>query len=104
MAKEDLSSKPPAATRPPSDPEGRTERHLGEVLGASFNDLATAEALQEKYQEALNHYHEAARWDLAIPGLRRNLGLAAFFAGQPAEAIHLLSRVVAHRPADAHAL
>ena len=103
MTKEDASSKTRAATRSPSGPETKTERHLGEVLGASFNDLATAEALQEKYEEAFKHYHEAARWDLAIPGLRRNLGLAAFFAGQSAEAIRLLSKVVAQSPADAHA-
>ncbi len=103
LPKEDSLSKTSAAVRSPSGIKGKTERHLGEVLGASFNDLATAEALQEKYQEAFNHYHEAARWDLAIPGLRRNLGLAAFFAGQPAEASHLLSKVVAQSPADAHA-
>jgi tetratricopeptide (TPR) repeat protein len=100
ITKKDSSSGEHAATRSPSDPEGKTERHLAVVLGASFNDLATAEALQEKYQAAYNHYREAARWDSRIPGLRRNLGLAAYFAGQPAETIRLLSIVVAQSPGD----
>jgi Flp pilus assembly protein TadD len=72
-------------------------------LGSSLNDLATAEALQEKYDLAVKHYREAARWDSQIPGLQRNLGLAAFFVGENDEAIRLLSRVVTASPSDAHA-
>jgi tetratricopeptide (TPR) repeat protein len=91
------------ATSAPSDPKGKTERYLSVVLGTAFNDLATAEALQERYDLALQHYREAARWDSRIPGLQRNLGLAAYFAGQPAEAIRLLSKSVLETPGDAHA-
>jgi tetratricopeptide (TPR) repeat protein len=76
---------------------------LDVVLGSSLSDLATAEALQEKYDLAWKHYHEADGWDPHIPGLQRNLGLAAYFANQPAEAIRLLSKVVAESPGDAHA-
>lgn len=83
--------------------EGRAARHLEAVLGSSFNDLATAEALQEKYALAYKYYREAAIWDARIPGLQRNLGLAAFFAGQPSEAVQLLSKVVAQAPNDTHA-
>ncbi|HEX2664573.1 MAG TPA: tetratricopeptide repeat protein [Candidatus Acidoferrum sp.] len=92
-----------AVTRPPSDVKGKTEKHLDVVLGSSLSDLATAEALQEKYDLAWKHYHEADGWDPHIPGLQRNLGLAAYFANQPAEAIRLLSKVVAESPGDAHA-
>jgi tetratricopeptide (TPR) repeat protein len=91
------------ATRSPRSPEGKTEKHLEAVLGSSFNDLATAEALQGKYDQALKHYREAANFDSRIPGLQRNLGLAAFFAGQPTEAVQLLSRVLARTPDDTHA-
>jgi tetratricopeptide (TPR) repeat protein len=87
----------------PKDPAGKTEIQLRTVLGSSFNDLATAEALQEKYDLALKHYREAANWDARIPGLQRNLGLAAFFAGQPSEAIRLLSKEVVQTPGDSHA-
>jgi tetratricopeptide (TPR) repeat protein len=72
-------------------------------LGSSLNDLATAEALQEKYDLAVKHYREAAKWDAQIPGLQRNLGLAAFFVGEPDEAVRLLAKVVKAAPSDAHA-
>lgn len=96
-------TKPPGGAHPPSDPQGKEESYLAEILGASFNDLATAEALQAKYQDAFGHYHEAARWNPQIPGLQRNLGLAAYFAGQPAEAIRLLSKTISQAPGDSHA-
>ena len=80
-------TKPRGAAHPGSDPQGKEEAYLKEVLGASFNDLATAEALEAKYQDAFRHYQEATRWDPKIPGLQRNLGLAAYFAGESAEAI-----------------
>lgn len=99
----DSSSGKPEITRSPSDPEGKAERHLSVILGASLNDLATAEAFQQKYQEAFNHYREAAQWDPKIPGLQRNLGLASFFAGRPEEAIRLLYKEVTVTPGDAHA-
>ena len=102
-AKEDLSSGPRAPTRSSSDPERKIARHLEAVLGSSFNDLATAEALQEKYDLAARHYREAVRWDSTIPGLQRNLGLAAYFVGEHAEAIRLLAKVVRATPGDAHA-
>jgi len=85
------------------EPATKAEQHLQAVLGSSFNDLATAEALQEKYDLALKHYRDAASWDSHIPGLQRNLGLATFFAGQPADAVKLLSTVVTHAPSDSHA-
>jgi tetratricopeptide (TPR) repeat protein len=87
----------------PQVPAGNAEKHLRALLGSSFNDLATAEALQEKYDLAVKHYREAARWDSGIPGLQRNLGLAAFFVGEHAEAIRLLAKVIRATPGDAHA-
>jgi tetratricopeptide (TPR) repeat protein len=102
-ATEKSHTKPREATHPRPDPQGKEEAYLTEVLGASFNDLATAEALESKYGDALAHYREAAQWDPKIPGLQRNLGLAAYFAGQPAEAIRLLSNTMAQAPGDSHA-
>lgn len=103
IATEKPFTKPPGGVHSPSDPQGKEESYLAEILGASFNDLATAEALQAKYQDAFGHYHEAARWNPQIPGLQRNLGLAAYFAGQPAEAIRLLSKTISEAPGDSHA-
>jgi tetratricopeptide (TPR) repeat protein len=102
-AGENASSRRRAVAHSPTDPQGEAERHLETVLGSSFNDLATAEALQEKYALAWKHYLEAKSWDANIPGLQRNLGLAAYFAGQPSEAIRLLSKIVGESPGDEHA-
>lgn len=102
-AAEKSYTKPRTAAHPRSDPQGKEEAYLAEVLGASFNDLATAEALESNYVDALGHYREAAQWDPKIPGLQRNLGLAAYFAGQPAEAIRLLSKTMVQAPSDSHA-
>jgi tetratricopeptide (TPR) repeat protein len=99
----DSPPQPRARQRSPQDPAAKSEKHLRSVLGSALNDLATAEALQEKYDLAVNHYREAARWDAQIPGLQRNLGLAAFFVGENDEAIRLLSRAVTAAPNDAHA-
>ena len=102
-ATEKSYAKPRGTAHQRSDPQGKEEAYLAAVLGASFNDLATAEALESKYGDALRHYREAAQWDPQIPGLQRNLGLAAYYAGQPAEAIRLLSKTVAQAPGDSHA-
>jgi len=102
-AEQSLPSKLRGAAHARTDLQGKEEAYLGEVLGASFNDLATAEALEQKYQQAFDHYREAARWSPKIPGLQRNLGLAAYFASKPDEAVRLLSKVVTEAPGDAQA-
>ncbi|MBZ5527353.1 MAG: tetratricopeptide repeat protein [Acidobacteriia bacterium] len=97
-----FSAAPPAA-RSLRKPAGDAEKNLREILGASFNDLATAEALEEKYGLAYRHYREAERWVPRMPGLRRNLGLAAYFSGEHAQAIRLLSIVLQQTPGDEQA-
>ena len=94
---------PHSDSKSPQDPAGKTEKQLRIILGSAFNDLATAEALEERYDLAVKHYREAAKWDAQIPVLQRNLGLAAYFVGDPDEAIRLLAKVVKAAPSDAHA-
>ena len=77
------------------------ETHLRSVLGLSFNDLATSEAVRKKYSVALGHYQEAERWDPAIPGLAKNLGLSAFRINNYPEAIRGFGRAIDEKPADA---
>jgi tetratricopeptide (TPR) repeat protein len=76
------------------------EKSLRSILGTSFNDLATSEAVRQKYQPALDHYREAERWDPDIPGLLRNSGIAAFRLQNYTEAIRTLSKVLAADPGD----
>lgn len=66
------------------------ESALGSVLGLAFNDLATADAIQKNYREALGYYQQAERWDSGLAGLEKNLGLCAFRAKDYAEAARAL--------------
>ncbi|MGA7220509.1 MAG: tetratricopeptide repeat protein [Candidatus Sulfotelmatobacter sp.] len=77
------------------------ENRLRSILGLSFNDLATSEAVRKEYLTALGHYQEAERWDPDIPGLARNLGLSAYRANNYPEAIRGLDRALAENLHDA---
>ena len=80
---------------------GKTqERRLHQILGTGYNDLGAAEARQQKYLQALIHFHEAERWKASTPGLMRNIGLAAAKVGDNVEAVRALKIVVKHDPKD----
>ncbi len=74
------------------------EEDLRLILGQSFSDLATSEAIQHNYAIALTHYQEAEHWNPTISGLSRNLGQCAFKAGNYPEAIRGLSRALEEQP------
>ena len=76
------------------------EDGLRSALALGFNDLATSEAVRKDYSAALGHYQEAERWDAKIPGLEKNLGLAAFRSSNYPEAIRGLSQALAKQPTD----
>ena len=67
------------------------EKALQSALALAFNDLATAEAIQQDYPNALSHYQQAEHWDSGMPGLEKNLGLCAFRVKNYAEAARALS-------------
>jgi tetratricopeptide (TPR) repeat protein len=77
------------------------ENRLRAILGLSFNDLATSEAVTGQFLAAHGHYQEAERWDAKIPGLAKNLGLSAFRADNFPEAIRGLSKALEENSADA---
>jgi len=77
------------------------ETRLRAVLGLSFNDLATAEAIGSQFRAALGHYQEAGQWDTSISGLQKNIGLSAFRAGDFPVAIQALSKALAADQSDA---
>jgi tetratricopeptide (TPR) repeat protein len=76
------------------------ENRLRSVLGLSFNDLATSEAVGGQYLAALGHYQEAEHWDAHITGLAKNLGLSAFRAQNYPEAIRGLEQALEAKPTD----
>lgn len=79
------------------------EKQLRAILGLGFNDLATSEAVRGEFLAAIGHYQEAERWDASIPGLYRNLGVAAFRLQNYPEAIRALAQALSVSPTDAPA-
>jgi tetratricopeptide (TPR) repeat protein len=76
------------------------EKSLRSILAISFNDLGTSEAIAKVYRSAEGHFQEAERWDPKIPGLYRNLGVAAYRLGDYPEAIRTLPLALAEKPSD----
>lgn len=74
------------------------EDDLRIVLGQSYSDLATAEAMQRNYTVALTHYQAAEHWNPTIDNLARNLGECAFRAGNYPEAIRGFSLALEQQP------
>jgi tetratricopeptide (TPR) repeat protein len=62
--------------------------------------LGLLEARQEHYSNAIAYYRRAMRLRPAMPGLRLNLGLALFKAGQNEQAIEILSPLLTAQPDD----
>ncbi len=76
------------------------EKQLRQILGASFNDLATSEAIRADYLSALGHFQEAEKWAPATPGVLRNLGVAAFRVQNYSECVRALEQVLNANPSD----
>jgi len=77
------------------------EDDLRLILGQSFSDLATSEAIRHDYATALTHYQEAERWNATIADLAKNLGQCAFRVENYPEAIRGLSSALKDEPASA---
>jgi tetratricopeptide (TPR) repeat protein len=69
------------------------EKQISSILGRAYNDLGTSEARSRDLNMAVVHFREAERWAPGTPGLMRNLGMAAFLAGNYAESARALQVV-----------
>jgi len=76
------------------------EQQMRKLLASSYNDWGTAEARQQKYSQAMVHFHEAERWNRSTPRLMRNIGLAAVKLGDDKEAARALQFAVQENPKD----
>jgi tetratricopeptide (TPR) repeat protein len=76
------------------------EKSLREILATAYNDLGTAEARQKDFVHAADHFQQAEKWDPEIPGLTRNLGLAAAKIDDHETAIRALSKQLQADPND----
>src|SRR5579859_4570022 len=76
------------------------EKRLRTILAASLFDVATSDAIRRDYPAALAHYQDAEKWDPALSGLLRSLGVAAFRAQNYQECVRALSQIVLATPSD----
>jgi tetratricopeptide (TPR) repeat protein len=71
-----------------------------EILASSYNDLGVMRAKASKFLESAEFFRQASRWKPDLPGLDRNWGFASFRAGQYAEAVPPLERVLSAHSDD----
>jgi tetratricopeptide (TPR) repeat protein len=76
------------------------EKALREILATAYNDLGTAEARQKDYVHATDHFAQAEKWNPDIPGLTRNLGLAAAKIDDHQTAVRALTKQLQADPND----
>ncbi|HVZ17074.1 MAG TPA: tetratricopeptide repeat protein, partial [Terriglobales bacterium] len=88
------ASNAPVLTEEQKTQIATAEKSLSGILGDAYNDLGTSEARRQDYATALIHFHEAKKWNPELPGLQRNIGLAAFLAGNYAEAVPVMRALV----------
>ena len=74
------------------------EEDLRIILGQSYSDLATSEAMRRDYATALTHYEAAEHWNPTIDNLYRNLGECAFRAGNYPDAVRGFSAALRQQP------
>jgi tetratricopeptide (TPR) repeat protein len=87
-------------SEPEKDAAAKQEQRLREILGTAYNDLGTAEAKQKEFVQAAAHFREAERWNPEIPGLTRNLGLAAAKVNDHETVVRTLSKQLQTEPQD----
>ena len=76
------------------------EDDLRIILGQSYSDFATSEAIRGDYSAALSNYVAAERWNPTIDNLYRNLGECAFRIGNYPEAIRGFSAALKTQPSQ----
>ena len=92
---------PPAKQSPAQRTKLKREQSgLATILANALNDLGTTEARESNFALALTHFHEAEQWQPTLPGLMRNIGLAAARVQDYPEAVRALRKVVAADPSD----
>ena len=81
-----------------------SDQQLRSVIASAYNDLATSQARHKQYEVALGYFRDAERWNPKLPGLLRNLGLAAFFSRDYSECARAMKMVVVEDPSDQRAM
>ena len=96
-----------ARSQPLADPVAIREtnalaQQLADPVADSFDNLGVIAASQKRFSAAAADFQQAAGWNAALPGLNKNWGRAAFYAGRFSDAIVPLARLVATQPRNQH--
>jgi tetratricopeptide (TPR) repeat protein len=97
--------RPDTMQQSPADKQ-KVEGYLDQLkpgIADAYNNLGVAAAGQKDFTGALEYFRRAAKWAPSLPTLDRNLGMAAFYAGQYAEAITPLYHQLEQHPEDTRA-
>jgi tetratricopeptide (TPR) repeat protein len=80
-----------------------TEKQLRLVLGRAYNDLGASLARQREFAPALKEFQSAEHWNPNTENLMRNIGMAAYRAGNFTESARALKLAVVANPEDQRA-
>jgi tetratricopeptide (TPR) repeat protein len=72
-------------------------------IADAYNNLGVAAAGQKDFVTAGAYFRKAAKWDPSLAALDRNMGMAAFYAGQYSDAITPLWHHLEQHPEDLRA-
>jgi tetratricopeptide (TPR) repeat protein len=76
------------------------EASLRSIIAGAYSDIATSEAIRRNYSAALGDFQLAEHWSPPLPGLQRNLGVAAFRSQNYQESVRALSAALSESPSD----
>ena len=86
--------------------KAKLEAYLDQLkpgIADAYNNLGVAAAGQKDFIAAGDYFRKAAKWDPSLATLDRNMGMAAFYAGQYSEAITPLWHHLEQHPEDLRA-
>src|SRR5258708_4674319 len=75
-------------------------KRLSPAVASAYNSLGAASASHQDLANALLYFRKAYEWDPSLEGVDRNLGVAAFYAGQYNQAVESLQHLLQSHPGD----
>ncbi len=73
---------------------------IAPAIADGYNNLGALAAMGHDYKAALQLFEASGVWDPKVEGLDRNIGMAAFYAGDYDKAVPLLERYLSAHPGD----
>jgi tetratricopeptide (TPR) repeat protein len=75
-------------------------KRLSPAVASAYNSLGGSAAAHRDFAGAVVYFRTATDWDPSLEGVDRNLGVAAFYAGQYDESVQSLAHFLQTHPGD----